>query len=236
MIDPQLQSGLRAWARAAIPATAHAVRDDKILSSYRVENLSAGGALLSGDPPLVLESEYRLILNLPDSRPIALTGRVVRQHVDANGKKGYGIAFQGTDADTEDYIHNVILSHLENQPEPTPSILVVDDCANVRHAIKRELRSLGMSVVLAAMPLDALRLLLDKGIQIEVAIVDLFLGSADGFQLLKYLETEHPHIRRILISGHPRACQLDLAVSTGHAHAVLPKPWDREQIARAIAV
>lgn len=235
MISSQLQGRLRTRPRAAIAATAYAVRNGNILSLYKVDNLSAGGVLLSDGPTMVPGTDYRLILNLPDARPVALTGRVVRQYVDANGNTGYGIVFQDTDPDIEDFIHNVILSDLETQQGPTPSVLVVDDCANIRHALERELHALGMRTVLATMPLDALRLLHDKEIKIEIAIVDLFLGPADGFQLLKYLEKEYPEIRRVLISGQARNCQLDLAVSSGHVHAVLPKPWDCEHLAGVIA-
>jgi CheY-like chemotaxis protein len=234
MIDLKLPYVLRSHPRTTIPTTAYAIKDGRILP-YKGDNLSAGGALLSDGPPLEVESEYRLILCLPDSVPIALRCRVVRLHLDAHKQTAYGVAFRRGDAKSEDYLHHLVLSHLKNQKVPMPSVLVVDDCANARRAIKRELRSLGMTAVLAPMPLDAVRLLRDETLHIQVAIVDLHLGPADGFQLLKYLDKEYQHIRRILISGESRSGQLELAVSTGHAHAVLPKPWDREHIAKALA-
>jgi DNA-binding NtrC family response regulator len=159
----------------------------------------------------------------------------VRIRADSDGNIGYGVAFEGIQTDAEDYIHDVILSYLEQQQECPTSVLVVDDCANIRRAIKTELRSQRMGVLLAAMPLDAIRLLQDSDNRISVVIVDMFLGPADGITLLKYIECEYPHIRRILISGRSRADQLDLAVHTGRAHAVLTKPWGQGQIIKAIS-
>jgi hypothetical protein len=64
MNDLQLKDVLRLWPRAAtIPASVNIIRDGERLGHYKVGNLSAGGVFLSGGPPLVLESEYRLILN-----------------------------------------------------------------------------------------------------------------------------------------------------------------------------
>ncbi len=178
---------------------------------------------------------YRLVLELPGSRPLPLTGRVMRRQDNTHGDYCYGIAFSDVDAAVEDQLQDLVLSRLEQQHCNLPKVLVVDDSVVARKALSQELQGLGLSPLLAPMPLDALRLLLNKEVQIDIAIVDLYLGPADGYQLLKYMAKTFPAIRRILISGRCRLSQLELALSAGYAHAILPKPWGREQILHAIA-
>jgi len=223
---------LRSWPRNFLNATASSGNGQSI---YRISNLSAGGALISGGEEMAIDSQCCLVLNLPDLQPIKVIGRIVRTLLDAHGHKSYGVAFHGLDADTEDLIHNFVLSQLEQQYRKAPLVLVVDDSVNTRRALERDLRSLGVSTLLAAMPLDAVRLLCNQEIHVDLAMVDLSLGPADGLHLLKHMEETYPNIRRVLISGRQRTCQLELAVAFGHAHAILPKPWNREQLSEVIS-
>ena len=233
-VDCQMFNDVRSWPRNFINTTASVTRKDGSISTCRMRNLSAGGVLLSCGEDLAAGCDYHVVLNLPGLQPIEVNGRLVRIQTDPHGHNSYGIAFQNVDPDTEDRIHNFLLLQLEHRYNQTPFALVVDDCVNTRRALERDLRAIGVSTVLAAMPLDALRILSDQNLAINLAIVDLKLGPADGVQLLKYLEKQHPTVRRVLISGQQRTCQLELAVKFGHAHAVLPKPWKRDHLKEVI--
>jgi hypothetical protein len=65
--------------------------------------------------------------------------------------------------------------------------------------------------------------------------VDLRLGGADGLELLGVLSAGRPGLRRVLMSGEIRPCQLlELALISRQVDGVLGKPWSREVLARVI--
>jgi CheY-like chemotaxis protein len=117
---------------------------------------------------------------------------------------------------------------------PDPVILLVDDCENTCRALGRDLRALGRCSLAVSDPTSAVMLLLDPDVRVEAAVVDLFLGADDGLDLLGFLEKRHPDIRRVLISGQVRSAQLDLALASGRADAVLSKPWSRKALAAVL--
>lgn len=230
-----MNNDLRSWPRHMIEATAFARNGDST-STYRITNLSAGGALLADADGAEMTSnrDLHLALNLPDLQSIEVAGRVVRTLVDDNGRKKYGIAFRDVDPYTEDLIHNFLLSKLESPKKTRPFVLVVNDSVEIRRTLERELRAIGVPALLTAMPLDAMRLLTNKEVHVDLAIVDCFLGPEDGMLLLKYMEKEFPNVQRILTSEQQHVCQLDLALSFGRAHATLVRPWDSEQLSQLI--
>jgi DNA-binding response OmpR family regulator len=65
--------------------------------------------------------------------------------------------------------------------------------------------------------------------QIDVALVDQWLGEVDGKKILARLEVEQPHVRRIMLT----ADQLVVPGET-HAQRVLVKPAPFDVIRRVI--
>ena len=120
-----------------------------------------------------------------------------------------------------------------HEPQPASAVLVVDDSPEVLRSLGRAILATGHPVVSTTDSATALRCLADPESSVGIAIVDLFIGEEDGLDLLARLAADHPRVRRVLMSGQVRGCQLDLALSRGLAHAVLSKPWDRQQLIRA---
>lgn len=120
------------------------------------------------------------------------------------------------------------------EPPPETSVLLVDDNDKVLRALQRDLRALGRRSLAVADPVAAVMALLDPGVRVTAAVVDLFLGADDGLDLLRFMEKWLPGVRRVLISGRARSPQLDLARACGRAHAILSKPWSRSALATAL--
>lgn len=228
-----MNNDLRSWPRHTIEATALAINGDTT-NTYRIANLSAGGALLSEGREMASGRDLHLALNLPELQPIEVDGKVVRTLIDDDGRKSYGIAFRDLDPYTEDLIHNMLLSKLESQRRAKPYVLVVNDNVEVRRTFEREFRVMDARTLLTATPLEAMRLLCNKKINIDIAIVDSFLGPEDGMLLLKYIEKEYPDIQRVLTSEPEHRHQLDLALTFGRAHAAFARPWNSEQLSQLI--
>lgn len=227
----------RRHPRSEIVATATILSTKGNASSYLVENLSAGGALLvGGDDHLEPGARVRMLLHLPERKPLSLSAVVIRRQ--AHGAKGHGLAvnFQHLSPEIQDVIQEVVLTTLERLHDATqPEVLVIDDSLEVCRALERDLRAVGRRSVWATNTLQGLKQLETSERRIDAAIVDLRLGNADGLEFLDLLSQAHPSVRRILMSGSIRLGQLELALPAGRAHAVIEKPWSREVLKKALS-
>lgn len=230
MNDRKPRSERRRWPRVKLPLVVHVLRDREPLGAYTVANLSAGGALLSGGPPVAPGTEVEVLLHLAGRRRVSLPARVLRE------TPTMAVTFDGLTPDQEDLIHDAVLSHLEFlRHEGPPTMLVVDDCDATCASLVEELRILGHRVGTARTPLEALRQIEQVQSHLRVVIVELFLGGTDGLEVLAYVANECPSVRRVVMSGSVRPCQLELAVRQQQAHAILVKPWNRRQLLAAVA-
>jgi Response regulator containing CheY-like receiver, AAA-type ATPase, and DNA-binding domains len=114
------------------------------------------------------------------------------------------------------------------------TVLIVDDSIEIRHALSRDLGTLGYKPITAATHKQALRHLQDGENNVSTAMVDLVLGHEDGLALLEEISTRWPTMRRILMSGYVLPVTLDLVRSCGRAHVVMTKPWNNESLKKAI--
>lgn len=225
----------RQQPRAPVPAVVTVFRAEAHIGVFSVDNLSAGGVLLSGGATLSVGETLRILLQLQGHLPIAIHGQVLRRDERGSGAFAYAVTFRDLSAKAEDLIQGAVLLALERQRRlPEPAVLVVDDSPDVCLALERDLRALGRRAFSAVTPLDAVRHLLDAQAGIETAVVDLFLGQANGMDLLAYLADDLPDVRRVIMSGALREAQLQTALSSGRAQAILHKPWDRSALAGAI--
>lgn len=228
------QDERRRSPRSEVPASAVVLAGGRCGGRYRVENLSAGGALLVGDGRVRPGERVTMFLELPGLKPIRLGAEVLRRQGEA-GDARVAVAFRQLAPGVEDTIQRVVLASLERLHEASvPHVLVVDDAPQVCRALERDLHALGRRAVSAATPREAVTSLCGGERHIDAAVVDLRLGDADGLELLAFFSDRRPDVRRILMSGNLRPCQLELAVTSGRAHAVIDKPWTRADLARVL--
>ncbi len=200
-----------------------------------VVNVSAGGVALSHGPLLVPGGEVRVLLRIPDEPLMSVDGRVLRSWA-ADGRTGAAVEFTDLAADVEDRIQGAVSRLLAAQADASRlGVLVVDSEALVRRELARDIVSLGHEVATAARPCEAIARLDEGDARLRVAVVGPCLGAAiDAFEVLDQLATEHPEVRRVLLTAS--ACQLKpaLAKLSGRADAVLARPWRAERIASVI--
>jgi DNA-binding NtrC family response regulator len=109
-------------------------------------------------------------------------------------------------------------------------ILVVDDEAPLRRALRRTLEQAGHEVIEAENGLVALKL--HHASPADVVITDILMPERDGIEVIVALRLESPEVKIIAISGGGRFHQsevLDIAEPLG-AFATVQKPFDGREI------
>ncbi|HEY0836080.1 MAG TPA: PAS-domain containing protein [Azospirillum sp.] len=107
-------------------------------------------------------------------------------------------------------------------------VLLVEDEAEVRRVIRRQLVELGYLVVEADSGTEAVRLL-DAVPEVAVLVSDVMMpGGLGGRQLAELARARRPDLRVVLISGYADGLE-------GCGTPILHKPFTRDEIAAAIA-
>jgi two-component system, cell cycle sensor histidine kinase and response regulator CckA len=113
-------------------------------------------------------------------------------------------------------------------------ILVVEDDAALRKALLSILTAEGYAVFEAASGHDALRLWTSIGGNIDLVLTDFVMPEGmTGLDLLQHVRRENPGVRAIITSGYG-AAMAESASASDAITSYLPKPFDREQVARAV--
>jgi two-component system, cell cycle sensor histidine kinase and response regulator CckA len=103
-------------------------------------------------------------------------------------------------------------------------VLLVEDEAPVRAFASRALRMRGYTVLEAACAEDALRLLEDPTLQVDIFVTDVVMPGMDGPSWVREALKERPDVRVIFVSGYAEDC-----LSEGQARipnsVFLPKPF-----------
>jgi CheY-like chemotaxis protein len=227
-------SDRRVHPRAKDPDVTARITTKAGSSDCAVENISAGGARLVASLAPATGERVQVRLAHPSIQPMTLAADVVRaEPLDASSHV-IAIKFASLSDPIHDAIQRIVLRALERQRATARrTVLVVDDDAKVRAALERELNRLGYVAIAVAMPLEAVRCLQDPATNVEVAIVDLGLGQADGLDVIAYVAEQYPHVRRVVMSGQ-RIEDLAAEVAAGRAHAALEKPWQRGTLASVL--
>jgi len=119
-----------------------------------------------------------------------------------------------------------------NRPAGHPVVLVVEDDAGVRRFIREALASVGYQVVEADSSLAALTLASEMP-TLDVLVTDVVLPHLTGVALAARLRTRFPHLRAVLVSGHPEHVVRGIGLGDGTCR-LLEKPFTAGQLQRAI--
>ena len=109
---------------------------------------------------------------------------------------------------------------------PTPTVLVVDDDDAVRRLIARELEQGGFRVLSAADGVEALAVLNEGGIEVDLMVCDLLMPQLDGYQLAHRVAALPDAPKIIFTSAFRSNLELD--------HPVLTKPFHLDDLREAI--
>lgn len=109
-------------------------------------------------------------------------------------------------------------------------ILLVDDEAVVRSALLRTLTRMGHQVTVAVDGAEAL-LRLGDAPAIDLLLTDTVMPGMDGWALIAEVRQRRPDLPIVRMSGYAPAAESQ----SGEADAFLPKPFEREELARVLA-
>ena len=114
---------------------------------------------------------------------------------------------------------------------PHPTVLVVDDEADLRAMVAESLAAEGFSVAQAADAAEAQDRL--KAFAYDALIVDLRLPDADGLEVLDAALTRYPDILAVMMTGFGGVAEAVAAIRRG-AIDFLIKPFQLAQLSRVI--
>jgi two-component system NtrC family sensor kinase len=104
------------------------------------------------------------------------------------------------------------------------TILVVDDDAYVRRALRRTLQPSRHHVLEAAHAEHALELLSSE--EVHVLVSDHQMPGMTGVELLRAVKTRWPRVQRVLLTGQADLAAVQEAVNQSAVCRLLFKPWD----------
>lgn len=113
-------------------------------------------------------------------------------------------------------------------------VLILDDEAEVRSAIRLQLKDTRFELLEAESFEQALTLLQDNALTIDVIICDVRMPGVDGVQAVATFQQEYPNTPVIILTGFP---DVDLAVSFMKKQDVtdyLTKPVEKQKLIEAV--
>ncbi len=124
------------------------------------------------------------------------------------------------------------------QPEPNAHqgegvVLLVEDEAPVRAFATRALRLKGYTVFEAGSAEDALRILEDQNLHVDVFVTDVVMPGMDGPTWVAKALESRPDVRVVFMSGYTEGAFGDAGPEIRHS-TFLPKPFSLTQLTEAV--
>ena len=118
-------------------------------------------------------------------------------------------------------------------PRGVETILLVEDEAHVRRAVRRLLEARGYAVLEVDGAASALEVLEHQGDSVHLVLTDLVMPDMDGRTLADRLRAERPDIRVVFMSGYTDHPALKGA-TLGPTEAFLQKPFTPDEMVSAV--
>lgn len=115
--------------------------------------------------------------------------------------------------------------------QPKPTVLYVDD-TSVNLILFRETFKNDFDITLTEYPLEALKILEEK--EIQVVVSDQRMPEMTGTELLEIVAEKYPDIRRYLLTAFTDAETVIEAVNVGRVHGYIKKPLKADEIRATI--
>jgi hypothetical protein len=205
------------------------------VGQYTLENISAGGAMVSGDHDLRPGHLVHLLIDLATGEDtMSLTGSVRRVRDENNGID-LAIAFPVLSADQEDAIHNAVLRSLLRRDAETAHrpLLVFEPRRRVREEIEAEIRSFGFPVASVDSLDDAVRELEDEETEYAGLIIHSVMHDARSMEVVEFF-TQSENLRTIILP-EPDGALCERAERLAKLTQVrVPPVWSRAALRRAL--
>jgi CheY-like chemotaxis protein len=116
----------------------------------------------------------------------------------------------------------------QNEAKDGPRVLLVDDAAAIRNALRGVLEDAGIEVVGEA-PDGVQGVAMVGSLRPDVVLMDLRMPSSNGFQATEQIVQEHPAVRVVVLSAYETEESAE-AVRAAGAFAFLPKHCGADRI------
>jgi DNA-binding NtrC family response regulator len=116
-----------------------------------------------------------------------------------------------------------------------PTVLVVDDEADVREAMRRIIARRGYTVIGAASGREALSLVRAADRPIELLLTDICMpGEVSAAELAARVTELHPDVRVLFVSGYPKEILVDKGMISAEVD-IVEKPFTPRRLAEAVS-
>jgi len=215
-------------------------RGDRI-GQYTLENISAGGALISGSCDLRPGHLVHLLIDLAaGGETMSLTGSVrsVRDQLNGNSNGngvGLAISFPVLSADQEDTIHDAVLRALLRRDAKTERLplLVFEPRRRVREEIESEIRSFGIPVLAVDSLADAVRELEGEETQYSGLVIHSVTHDPRSMEVVEFFARSDS--LKTIILPEPDVALPECAHRLAKLPQVeVPRIWSRSELHRAL--
>jgi len=122
------------------------------------------------------------------------------------------------------------------QPKPIASlkgdetVLVIDDEKEFRESVGRRLQALGYTVVKASSGEEAVKVLMNRKVKVDLVLLDMLMKGMDGAETFRRMREIAPNLKVIICSGFflNSKCQL---VLNGGGKGFIQKPFKDNELA-----
>ncbi len=113
---------------------------------------------------------------------------------------------------------------------PPPTILCVDDEANILSSLRRLFRPAGYRVLVAEGGAAGLEMLEAEQGEVDLVISDMRMPAMDGAHFLAEVRQRWPGILRILLTGYADIESTIAAINEGQIYRYISKPWNDGEV------
>lgn len=119
-------------------------------------------------------------------------------------------------------------------PNPSPTVLVVDDEEHIRQVARRILEGEGYHVTEASNGLDAISVL-EGGIPLDLLMADLDMPELGGDEMVRRIRATRPDLRVLYVTGHIDRL-MDERPVLWEGEAFLEKPFNAAGLLEAVSL
>ena len=115
------------------------------------------------------------------------------------------------------------------------NILIIDDDTSVSEVLQRLLQPIGHDVAVASDGIQGLQYVAQN--EVDLVIVDIFLPSKSGLEVIQELSADHPSVKVIAMTAFGAQDDIDLKVFAERYGAIstFEKPFNQESVVETVS-